>query len=186
MKQLLEKNSDPYLAMLAYRSTPLENGYSPAELLMGRKLRTTLPMTSEQLKPSLPDDTLVRRKEKERMKRNFDKHHRARDLQPLEPGESVWIPENKSSGTVIGESNPRSYDVQTQDGMLRRNRRDLVQMPNDSEAQSDEPEQSNSADQASESQTENGPRSAGNGNATTRSGRVSKPPDRLMRVEHRA
>ena len=42
VKQFLEKNSDLYMAMLAYRSTPLENGHSPAELLMGRKLRTTL------------------------------------------------------------------------------------------------------------------------------------------------
>ena len=31
----------------------IENGYSPAELLMGRKLRTTLPMSKEQLQPSL-------------------------------------------------------------------------------------------------------------------------------------
>jgi len=36
VKTLLEKNDDPYTALLAYRSTPLENGYSPAELLMGR------------------------------------------------------------------------------------------------------------------------------------------------------
>ena len=43
VKQLLKKNQDPYLAMLAYRSTPLENGYSPAELLMGQKIHTTLP-----------------------------------------------------------------------------------------------------------------------------------------------
>ena len=38
IKDLLNKSDDPYLAILAYRSTPLENGYSPAELLMGRKL----------------------------------------------------------------------------------------------------------------------------------------------------
>ena len=36
-----------YLAMLAYRSTPLENGYSPVELLMGRLLRTTIPVYSQ-------------------------------------------------------------------------------------------------------------------------------------------
>ncbi|UYV74443.1 hypothetical protein LAZ67_11003580 [Cordylochernes scorpioides] len=43
-KLILKKNQDPSLGLLEYRSTPLENGYSPAELLMGRKLRTTLPI----------------------------------------------------------------------------------------------------------------------------------------------
>ena len=44
VKALLNKNDDPHLALLAYRSTPLANGYSPAENLMGRKLRTTVPI----------------------------------------------------------------------------------------------------------------------------------------------
>ena len=44
VKGLLKKNEDPYLALLAHRSIPLENGYSPAELLMGRKLRTIIPL----------------------------------------------------------------------------------------------------------------------------------------------
>ena len=37
----------------ACRSTPLENGYTPAELLMGRKLRSTLPLAPEKLTPKL-------------------------------------------------------------------------------------------------------------------------------------
>ena len=44
VKALLNKNDDPHLALLAYRSTPLANGYSPAENLMGCKLRTTVPI----------------------------------------------------------------------------------------------------------------------------------------------
>ncbi|UYV84981.1 K02A2.6-like [Cordylochernes scorpioides] len=38
-KLILKKNQDPSLGLLEYRSTPLENGYSPAELLMERKQR---------------------------------------------------------------------------------------------------------------------------------------------------
>ena len=60
VKGLLNKSDDQYLAMLAYRSTPLENGYSPAELLMGKQLRTTIPVLPKQLKPKLPDANKLR------------------------------------------------------------------------------------------------------------------------------
>ena len=41
IKAMLDKCSDPYLGLLAYQTTPLENGYNQAELLMGRKLVNT-------------------------------------------------------------------------------------------------------------------------------------------------
>ena len=58
MKNLLKKSRDPYLALLAYRSTPLEVGFSPAELLMSRRLRTTVPDIQKQRQPSIPTPVL--------------------------------------------------------------------------------------------------------------------------------
>ena len=62
-KNLLTKSDDPYEALLAYRATPLENGFSPAELCMGRRLRTTLPTTPSKLTPQWPVLTKLREKE---------------------------------------------------------------------------------------------------------------------------
>ena len=42
IKDMVKKADDPYLALLAYNTMPLYNGFSPVELLMGRKLRTAL------------------------------------------------------------------------------------------------------------------------------------------------
>ena len=43
---MLKKADDPHIALLQYRASPLQNGYSPAELLVGRKLNTTIPTLS--------------------------------------------------------------------------------------------------------------------------------------------
>ena len=95
VKSLLTKNDDPYVALLAYRSTPPENGYSPAELLMGHRLCTMVPVHSSQLIPRLPRASQLHEKEKIRETAgNFDKRHRASDLTPLQPGNCVWIPDS--------------------------------------------------------------------------------------------
>ena len=50
IKDLLNKSDDPNLAILTWKSTPLENGYRPAELSMGRKLRPRISTTLQIIK----------------------------------------------------------------------------------------------------------------------------------------
>ena len=107
IKTLLSKNDDSLLALLTYHSTPLQNGYSPAELLMGRKLRTTLSTISQTLQPKSPNKRILQSTEddmRNKQKANYNYQHRARNLEPLLPGETVWLPDRESSGTVVEES----------------------------------------------------------------------------------
>ena len=99
IKNLLKKEGDPYLALLAYRSTPLEIGYSPSQLLMNRALHTT----REQRKPEVPSLNVVKERDallKTRQKNNFDKHHGTRELPPLNTGQLVWLPESNVTANV--------------------------------------------------------------------------------------
>ena len=132
VKRLLLKSKDPYLALLSYRSTPLKIGYSPAELLMGRNLRSNLPTTQQQLKPHTPNQKKVRFKDlniEESQKRYYDRRHRVKDMPPLRTGVGVWIPDQDIHGTVQAEHSTRSYTVCTPSGIIRQNRRDLNLYP---------------------------------------------------------
>ena len=117
VKNLLKKTSDPYKALMAYRATTLESGLSPAELLMGRKIRTRIPTSPSNLNPCWPyleqfreNDTSL----KDRQKRDFDRRHSAKSLPELHPGERVWLPDKKLEGTVVDKAGPpRSYTVES-------------------------------------------------------------------------
>ena len=180
IKSLLGKNDDPYLAMIAYRSTPLENGYSPAQLSMGRNIRTTLPVIQKQLVPNLPKHSYLREKEKKlklRQKQNYDSLHGARSLPELKQGGLVWIPDRGTEATVSTPVASRSYAVTTPDGSsLRRNRRGLIPIPDQEKPPERIPEQPQSEAQ-SDLSTQNSTNQSENV-IRTRSGRISKPPDR--------
>ncbi|KAL5503306.1 hypothetical protein EMCRGX_G010234 [Ephydatia muelleri] len=132
IKNILDKAKDPYLGLLAYRSTPLRNGYSPSELLMNRRLRTTVPTLGYNLHPSVPNYAQLRameQKDKQKQKTDFDRRHASRSLQQLMPGDQVWIDDQNLRGSVVKEYSPRSYLVDTERGILRRNRRQLKFLP---------------------------------------------------------
>ncbi|KAE8285741.1 hypothetical protein D5F01_LYC15408 [Larimichthys crocea] len=88
VKGFLKKSKDPYLALLVYRATPLQNGYSPAQLLMGRRLRTTVPILPALLYSAFPNGDIVLLKEREkRMKyaQHYNLRHRTKNLNSLTP-----------------------------------------------------------------------------------------------------
>ena len=169
VKNLLKKEKDPYLALLSYRSTPLQNGYSPSELLMNRRVRTVVPITREQRTPQVPDMVALKAREKQLkddQKKHFDRHHGVRDLTPLIPGDLVWMPDRETEAVVEEEVAPRSYNVSTPGGTLRRNRRNLIRVPEDpgdGELETNETE--------SDQNSENPP--------VRRSSRVSRPLERF-------
>ena len=79
VKSLLRRGSDPYNALLSYCTTSLELGYSPAELLMGRRLRSQTPSSVESRRPYIVShDDFVKRQQliKQRQARNHDTRHR--------------------------------------------------------------------------------------------------------------
>ncbi|UYV66613.1 hypothetical protein LAZ67_4002327, partial [Cordylochernes scorpioides] len=120
MKQSLKKEEDCYLTLQAYRTMPLESGYSPAELLIGRRLRTSVPAIESSLMPKYLDSKALQEREKRRMinqKRLYDKRHDVHSLPQLQQGDSVWIRDQRVEGKVLHKSQkPRSYWVQTPQG----------------------------------------------------------------------
>ena len=137
-KRMLRKckasKEDPYLGLLNIRNTPTEGmATSPAQRLFGRRTKTLLPTTHNQLKPGGPAD--VREQsgcQRTKFKSVLNSDHPRRDLrrlnvgetirmQPLEHGRREW-----TEATVHKALSSRSYDVITATGRhYRRNRRHL-------------------------------------------------------------
>ncbi|XP_068671618.1 uncharacterized protein [Montipora foliosa] len=177
VKRLFDKCPDLHLALLACRSTSLEQGYSPAQLLMSRNLRTTVPVHSCKLKPEViePERLSKDSELKQRQKENYDSRHRVHDLPPLTAGDQVYLPQMKTDATVRREYGERSYIVSTPNGQMRRNKRHLNSLPKDL------------ATEVPQSSSRPGMRAvvvapvpSDLENVTTRSGRAVRPPQRLV------
>ena len=61
---------------------------------------------------------------------NYNQRHAARNQSPLKIGDSVWIRDMKRHGEVISASdNPRSFIINTPQGIIRRNRCAIIATP---------------------------------------------------------
>ena len=129
VKSLLKNAEDPYIALLSHRATPLPwCGKSPAQLLMGRNIRSTLPQTTKTLTPEWPyleGFRHVNKDFKDSQKRNYDRRHRVHDLPDIPNNTQVFINTDgtvTTGRTVTAANTPRSYIIETPSGKVRRNR----------------------------------------------------------------
>ena len=138
VKNLLTKakqdRRDPYLGLLEYRNTPIDDIGSPAQLLMSRRLRSIIPTTNAQLQPKVLNPHKVMEKlrlKQEKQKHYFDQH--AKHLPTLEKGDRIRVQMGShwKPGVVTEHAEtPRSYRIRTDEGReYRRNRRALIKSP---------------------------------------------------------
>lgn len=84
-KNIIKKCDDINEGLLVYRSTPLENGYSPAELIFSRRIRSNLPMLPANLGTFKNHKKIseLETKSKEKQADAYDKRHRSTKLSSL-------------------------------------------------------------------------------------------------------
>ena len=132
MDKAEESGSDPHLAMLIYRSTPIRPGQlNPAELLTQRKYKALLPI-HQYLHPNLEKSREAQIAQKQTQADYYNQ--KAKGLQDLKKYQSVRVQldHNKpvwQKATVIQQPtdrSPRHYQVKTESGAKYfRNRRHL-------------------------------------------------------------
>ena len=133
------RDPDPSVALMTYRATPVAAiGCSPAELVMGRRMRTLLPTIPRQLEPVSLDRSAIEAKDtltKMRYADDYNRRHGVRKLPELEAGEPVRVKlDNEKSwtkeGTIVDQhQSPRSYIVDVGGATYRRNRKHLAKSP---------------------------------------------------------
>ena len=113
VKKLLRDTSDHNLALLTYQSTPLSwCQHSPAALLMGRKICSTLPISTKSLMPKWPDLNefcKVDQQFEQKQKKNYDRWHHTSELPTFEEDEPVFMTNDRDSVPVPGRIACSSY-----------------------------------------------------------------------------
>ena len=129
-------------------------------------------------KPQIPDSCALQMKEaqmRKKQKENYDCRHGVKELAPLSQGDLVWVSDRREEGTIEGNAGPRSYEVDTQSGSYRRNRRHLISLGRSCDNPSAEPrEQSTSSSTITQEPRE----PSASSSQPRRSTRITSRPDR--------
>jgi len=134
VKRLWRKATDKQLALLDYRTTPLDGvNLSPVQLLMGRRPRNKLPSLRDLLTPTAYNrqDVMQRLDHQKANQKFYHDSKSASDLPPLCPGDQVRMAPSPGSKmwnpaiVVKRHASPRSYIVESGGREYRRNQRDL-------------------------------------------------------------
>ena len=130
LKKARETRTDPDLALLIFRSTPIDSKLpSPTEILYSRKIKANLPFRTPPPHNTNKDISHNLKLRQNNQKKYFDKN--SKHLQPLRNGQHILM--QKYSGAswepaiVTDKPKPRSYIIKTPNGRTyRRNRRQLM------------------------------------------------------------
>ena len=127
LKKANKEKKDSYTALMEYK--PILGKYSPNELLMSRLTRTKIRVNPDVLKPKVVSNTesLLRQREKDQ-ERYYNKGSRA--FPELKEGQAVLVRSDPKlpwvKGSIENKVDKRSYEVKTENGTVRRNRRYIV------------------------------------------------------------
>lgn len=128
-KKARRDSKDPWLALLDQRNTPTQGvGSSPAQRLMSRRTRTLLPIAANLLYPKVEEGVTKMLKLKRQKAKSY--HDRSSIVLPeLEIGHEVRVAgqRNKTweAGTCVEKLSDRSYMVEVNGAIIRRNRETL-------------------------------------------------------------
>uniref|UniRef100_A0A669EUY2 Gypsy retrotransposon integrase-like protein 1 n=1 Tax=Oreochromis niloticus TaxID=8128 RepID=A0A669EUY2_ORENI len=146
-KQLMEKShrdgTDVFLNLLNLRNVPRDvNLGSPAERLLSRQTRTTLPITTKLLEPRHRGSEKVKAQLlNKRLTQKVCYDRSSRPLPPLEEGQVVRLQtaQGYDRTGVVKElcKEPRSYLVQSDGNIYRRNRRHMLPVSEPATVQKD-------------------------------------------------
>ncbi len=135
IKKTKQDGTDLWLAVLEHRNTPAaDNTGSASQMLMSRRTRSLIPVRSDKLEPKVvPKDQVFENQvhQKRIVKKCYDKG--SKELPPLVIGQPVRTnlkPQSSSTwsaGRIVEKLAPRSYLVEHDNKIYRRNRSHLRQ-----------------------------------------------------------